>query len=257
VAAGLGVTSALVSVLGSSPFARAVLDGLARSGVEVVDIAPDLAGALPVSTVLVDRRSGERAVVSTNVTYSALASPAALARLDTARVCLVDGHNMPLCIQVAGAARKRGIPVVFDGGSWKGGTGNLLPLVDLAVVSSDFRPPGHGDTLEYLVRAGCAFAAQSNGGDPIRALIGDHRITIDVPTVEVDDTLGAGDVLHGAVIAALARVGLAESTVAEVLPFAAAVASVSCTRSGARGWLEDRPLREMARNSLAKLSGPA
>ena len=255
VAAGLGAAPMLVSVLGRSPFAEAVLSGLSRSGVAVLDVGPDLVDALPVSTVLVDRHSGERAVVSVNAAYSACANPAQLASLDSAKACLVDGHNMPLCVQVACAARALGIPVVFDGGSWKEGTEDLLPLVDLAVVSADFRPPGNEDALDYLVGAGCRFAAQSFGGASMQALIAGRRTAIEVPTVEVRDTLGAGDALHGAIVAAIVRVGLVESTVTDVLRFAVEVASISCTRSGARGWLEDDVLRQRARQSISELHG--
>jgi sugar/nucleoside kinase (ribokinase family) len=253
VVAGLGVVSMLVSVIGRSPFAQAVLDELSRSGVAVLDIAPDLDDALPLSTVLVDRRSGERAVVSTNAVYSARANAAQLAWLDSAKACLVDGHNMPLCIQVASAARALGIPVVLDGGSWKEGTEDLLPFVDLAVVSADFYPPGEKDTLDFLVGAGCRFAAQSFGADSMQALIAGKRTAIEVPRVEVRDTLGAGDALHGAIVAAIAQSGLAESTMVDVLCFGVEVASASCTRFGARGWLEDDVLKEWAGQSLLRL----
>ena len=219
----------------------------------MLDIAPDLDDALPLSTVLVDRLSGERAVVSTNAVYSARANSVQLSWLDSARACLVDGHNMPLCVQVASAARAFGVPVVLDGGSWKEGTEDLLPFVDLAVVSADFHPPRAKDTLEFLVGAGCRFAAQSFGAGSTHALIAGERMVIEVPRVEVEDTLGAGDALHGAIVAAVARAGLAESTLADVLRFGAEVASASCTRFGARGWLEDDVLRESARQSLSRL----
>ena len=253
VAAGLGVVSMLVSVIGRSPFAQAVHDELSRSGVKVLDVAPDLVDVLPLSTVLVDRQSGERAVVSTNAAYSARAEAADLAWLDSAKACLVDGHNMALCVQVAGAARALGIPVVLDGGSWKEGTGQLLPFVDLAVVSADFHPPGEQDTLGFLVGAGCRFAAQSFGAGGMQTLVAGNRTAVEVPRVQVRDTLGAGDALHGAVVAAIAQAGLAESTVMDVLRFGVEVASASCTRFGARGWLQDAMLRDRARQSLSRL----
>jgi sugar/nucleoside kinase (ribokinase family) len=253
VAAGLGVVSMLVSVVGRSPFARAVHDELSRSGVTVLDVAPDLVDVLPLSTVLVDRHSGERAVVSTNAVYSARAKAADLAWLNSAKACLVDGHNMALCVQIAGAARALGIPVVLDGGSWKEGTEQLLPFVDLAVVSADFHPPGEQDTLDFLAGAGCRFAAQSFGADGMQTLVAGDRTAIEVPRVQVRDTLGAGDALHGAVVAAIARAGLVESTVMDVLRFGVEVASASCTHFGARGWLQDDMLRQRARQSLSRL----
>jgi len=250
VAAGLDVSPMLLSVVGRSPFAQIVRQDLSRSGVAVLDIAPDLVDVLPVSTILVNRHSGERAVVSTNAAYSAEAKVADLTLLESAKACLVDGHNMPLCVQVATAARALDVPVVLDGGSWKEGTEELLSSVDLAVVSADFHPPGHGDPLGFLVRAGCRFAAQSFGGSALQALVAGRRITIAVPRVEVRDTLGAGDALHGAITAAIAQAGLAKSTVVDVLRFGVEVASASCTRFGARGWLADDALKQWARRSM-------
>ena len=89
----------------------------------------------------------------------------------------------------------------------------------------------------------------------MQALIAGRRTALEVPTVEVRDTLGAGDALHGAIVAAIARAGLVESTVTDVLRFAVEVASVSCTASGARGWLEDDVLRQRARQSISELHG--
>ena len=69
-------------------------------------------------------------------------------------------------------------------------------------------------------------------------------VEVPVPEVEVHDTLGAGDVLHGALgawCAVRAGAGLPSvPTATEVAPglaAAAEVASASCGAAGVRGWL--------------------
>ena len=55
------------------------------------------------------------------------------------------------------------------------------------------------------------------------------------------DTLGAGDVLHGALAAWLAVLGrdAGDAPVTDALAWAATAASASCAAPGARGWLAD------------------
>jgi sugar/nucleoside kinase (ribokinase family) len=59
--------------------------------------------------------------------------------------------------------------------------------------------------------------------------------TTDVPTVDVRDTLGAGDAFHGALAVALARGAELEAAVEE----AVRVATIRVQYIGPRTWLEN------------------
>lgn len=256
-AAALGAAVRLVTALGEGPLARLARSLLAADGVEV---AADLAGAgdVPLSTVLVTGATGERAVVSANARGREVRDPEpaeVVAATDwltgpatpadpPGGALLVDGHLIPAQVALARAARAAGIPVLLDGGSWKPGLETLLAHVDVALVSADLTVPedlpeaAHGDvlaTLATLVPAG-AWVARSAGGGDIEALgPGGARHTIavrPVPESEVADTLGAGDVLHGATAAALAA-GLDP---AAAIAAGARVASRSVRHPGALGW---------------------
>ncbi|KQY44474.1 PfkB family carbohydrate kinase [Cellulomonas sp. Root137] len=245
-AVALGVPAVLVTALGAGPVADLVRAGLVAAGVEVVDLLAGRPGSPAVSTVLVTRSTGERAVVSVNATGAGDLRGAADAVVDQvlarATAVLVDGHHLGAARVVAAAAHTRGIPVLLDGGSWKPGLEALIAHVDHAVLSADLAFPGvAGDgVLDAVAELGPGFVAQSAGGGPvrIRATSADGVRTSsvlqppDVPASEVVDTLGAGDVLHGATAAALARGVDVRAALAEgVLR-----ASESVRHRGALGW---------------------
>ncbi|MCC2334658.1 PfkB family carbohydrate kinase [Cellulomonas wangsupingiae] len=253
VAAGLGVPTTLVTALGTGALADVARAGLAAAGVDVVDLAPDAAGVLPVSTVLVTRATGERAVVSVNGTGAPHLARPDVALLRGAGALLVDGHHPAAGLALAAAARAAGVPVLLDGGSWKPSTAELLAAVDLAVLSADFAvpgwpqepAPGAEDPVDGLLDAvaafGPGFVARSAGPGPVRVRRaagegGPARTSLRpaaVPAGGVVDTLGAGDVLHGAMAAALARGADPLDALAEGMR----CATESVQHAGARGWL--------------------
>ncbi|MFF4508828.1 PfkB family carbohydrate kinase [Streptomyces sp. NPDC001401] len=244
----LGGTAGLLTAIGSHPLGLGVTADLDRLGVAVSDLAADSAEPPAVSSILVTASSGERAVASTNATGRRLAPcddlDALVAACDIAEF---DGHHMELAVAAARLAHGVGRPTVLDGGSWKDGTQNLLPFIDVAVCSADFRPPGAStptDTLQFLREHGVVWSAVSRGGLPIVWAGPDGGGTVDVPTVRVADTLGAGDVLHGALAHHLAVQGLAgpghltSEGFVQALRGAAGVASRACASFGTRAWMQ-------------------
>lgn len=264
-AARLGADATLVTACGDGPVGRLVADGLAAAGVALVDVSrrdrrpeileqPGRPGAEPaVSSVLVDRRTGDRAVVSTNASGLEVDAELAGPPVAGAGCVLIDGHHPSAAYVAASAARDRGIPVLLDGGSWKPGTDALLGLVDVAVLSGDFRRPDGRDPVEAARAAGCPVVAVSHGAEPLQLRIGDRSTEIRVPRVAVVDTLGAGDVLHGAVAHALAGGADPVSDVEAVLGFAVEVASLSCGYRGAGGWALDEGGARRARSLVRDL----
>jgi sugar/nucleoside kinase (ribokinase family) len=158
--------------------------------------------------------------------------------LDDVTAVLVDGHLLLAAVPLAAAARSHGIPVLLDAGSWKPGLEALLEHVDVLVASADFHPPP-GDRLEDLLALGPAWVARSAGPRPVpwRAADGSSG-SVEVPTVAVVDTLGAGDVLHGALLAQVGRHGIHD--LPRALEAAVEVSSRSVAAPGARGWAASR-----------------
>ena len=126
--------------------------------------------------------------------------------------------------------------MVLDGGSWKVGTEELLKCVDVAICSADFMPPGCAtgeDALRYLRGSGVREIAITNGANPILFASEETSGSLPVPYVTLVDTMGAGDIFHGAFcFYASAGLGFVES-----LQQAAKVASESCRFHGTRAWM--------------------
>lgn len=81
----------------------------------------------------------------------------------------------------------------------------------------------------------------SRGARPIEWASPEGGGTADVPAVRVADTLGAGDVLHGALTHYLAAQGeLTPYGFGEALRAAAVVAARACASFGTRAWMQER-----------------
>ncbi|MGD0580143.1 MAG: PfkB family carbohydrate kinase, partial [Bryobacteraceae bacterium] len=133
-------------------------------------------------------------------------------------------------------------------GSWKPRTEDLLPYVSVAICSANFLPPGYtntDDVVEYLVASGVTQVAVSHGDRPILVRDGSGASSIPVRGIRPVDTLGAGDVLHGAFCFAFAH-GLSFRA---SLVWAAEIATISCEYLGARSWIRERaPLPRLLAN---------
>lgn len=233
----LGNAATVVSLLGCHAITPLIRADLEQWGVTLVDLEPSRIEPPPVSSILVTEQTGDRAVVSLNASRTQArveAIPADI--LQDVTIVLVDAHQIAVGAAIARLAQAQNIPVVLDGGSWKPGLEQILPWVDYAICSANFLPPGC-TTLEtvfaYLHKIGIPNIAVTQGGDPIQYQVGQQTGTIPVPPIQPVDTLGAGDVFHGAFCHAILHQGFPEA-----LEAAARVAARSCQFFGTRRWME-------------------
>lgn len=244
--AALGGRATLLTALGGGPLAGMAREDLTRHDVSVVDAAPGSPGPAVSATTVVEA-TGQRSVVSRNAEGVDVDPPEDLdALVSAAGVILVDGHHPRLALAAARTACARGIPVVLDAGSWKPVLTELLPLVTMVVCSATFSIPtpevSPGGTVAALLGAGPQFVAVTAGPGPVRWWTTTGSGSVAVPRVTVRDTLGAGDVLHGAFAYAVAG-GVDEPT---ALQRAVAVAVLRVGHVGPRSWLSDPHLRALA-----------
>ncbi len=234
--AALGGRARLYTALGSHPFSRMVREELEAQGVEVVDAAADRDGFPAMASILVSHPGGDRTVVSTvaqglpEVGFDPSVCP------DDVDVLMLDGHLREASLGAARVAGEWEVPSVLDAGTWKESFAELLPLVDVAICSESFFPPGaadHAAVLRRLTELGVPFRAITRGASSVLWDGPDESGETPVEPIEAVDTLGAGDFFHGAFAFALAR----GEHFGEALEFAAGVATRSCLEFGTRSWL--------------------
>ncbi len=234
----LGGRSVLVTAVGKHPFGAALRQDVGRFPIVLHDLARQRTAPPPVSSIMVLRGTGERSVVSANAAaFGAITAKLNPDWMSGASMVQVDGHYSALCLAGARLARSRSIPVVLDSGSWKEGMAELLPLIDIAVCSDDFLPPGcrdENDALEFLIAQDIRQVAITRGASPILYCDEGKRGKIPIERVRPIDMLGAGDIFHGAFCYYASRQG---RSFRDALTMAAAVATFSCLHPGTRSWM--------------------
>ncbi len=227
----------LVSVLGVHPLHHLIKADLIAYKIDILDLKPDYTDSPPLSSILVTQGTGERSVISLNATRSQITSAELpLDLLKGVEIILVDGHQIPISYNIAQIAQKQAIPIVLDGGSWKQGLDTLLPHITYAICSANFFPPGcqtTQDIFEYLLSFNIPHIAISQGEQPIQYYSLGTSGELPILHTKVVDTLGAGDVLHGAFCHYIR-----DNSFIPALTKASLLASKSCQTFGTRQWMD-------------------
>lgn len=236
-AARLGVRSAFVGTVGDDANGRAVLDGLAAEGVDVsgVTVAPGVATAA--SVVVVDRQRGSRAIC--NRPAPRIDISAGVELIAAAPVVHAD-HAGWQPVHESGLLREGQVLSVDAGNDIPGfdarGVGLYVPTVEALERLHGERPVD--DLLALALEQGCDVVVATDGARGSHALAADgRRAYAAAHAVDVLSTLGAGDVFHGALVAAVVR-GL---PLPEQLAFANVTAALSCRGLDGRSRIPQLP----------------
>jgi sugar/nucleoside kinase (ribokinase family) len=230
----LGNQAVLLSSVGNQAITQLIRADLQQCSIDLVDLTPDRPDPPPVSSIIVTEQTGERSVISINAVKTQ-ATEVPTHCLQSVDIVLIDGHQMQVGQTISAQARAQGIPVVIDGGSWKPGFETVLVLTDYAICSANFHPPGchsESDTIAFLTDLKIPHIAITHGEKPIFYQTVDGKGEIAVPQVQAIDTLGAGDIFHGAFCHAILQ-----QEFPAALATAAQVAANSCRFFGTRRWL--------------------
>ena len=209
---------------------------LALLGREAVDCAacPRMPGVpTPISAISIDTR-GERAIVNFRDDRLAVARPADPdALVADADAVMADNRFPEFVLPICMAARERGLPVVLDADEPRYKSEALLKVASHVVFSAEGlrATTGIDDLAAALMRASdmtLSFLAVTDGTNDVLWMENGAVRRFSIFRVATVDTLGAGDVFHGAFALMLAE-GRPER---EAMRFAAASAAVKCTRFG-------------------------
>jgi sulfofructose kinase len=237
----LGGHATLAARVGDDDAAGMILAELIGYGVDCTHVRRCAGSASSVSAVIVDAR-GERMIVnhldpSLPVDAAWLPSAASVG----ARVVLADTRWPEGALAALVAARDAGLPAVLDADRPVPADGALLRAATHVAFSSDALADltGIGDAslaLAEVARGLQGWCCVTAGGDGVYSYEQGkmrHDPAFDVPVV---DTLGAGDVWHGAFALALAE-GSRET---DAVRFASAAAALKVQRSGGRAGVPTR-----------------
>ncbi|MDB9525476.1 PfkB family carbohydrate kinase [Oscillatoria sp. CS-180] len=237
----LGGRAILIGALGQHPLTTVIQEDLAQYGVELVDMTPEATAPPPFSSIVVNVETGDRAVISRNVIDRPHIKQQPAAHLVAAMDCLlVDGHQMWLSQQLAQQARQHNIPVIVDAGSWKSGFETVFALATQVIASANFAPPDRKtewDAIAYLQSLDVPYSAVTRGDQSILYSTPSASSELPVPSIQPVDTLGAGDVFHGAFCYGYAD----RLDFLNALNFGAEIAAIACQSFGTRQWIQKLP----------------
>lgn len=222
-AARLGLRAAFVGTVGDDTDGRAIREGLAAEGVDVTGVYVSRTRSSAASVVVVDRVRGTRAIctrpspgLEVSAVGAELIAGSPVVHVDQLGWAAVGGSTAGQLLSV-----DAGNPIP---GFTPKGVGLFAPTVE--ELRRVYGPAGsEADLLARAIAEGCDTVVATDGARGSFALTaaGESACAPAHP-VEVVSTLGAGDVFHGALVAAVVR-GL---PLRDRLVFAGVAAALSC-----------------------------
>ncbi|QOZ50575.1 sugar kinase [Bradyrhizobium sp. CCBAU 53338] len=211
-----------------------ILDQMAAEGIETAHIVRLPGAATPVSAIFIDATGERTLTIYRDPALWTVKLSDADELLADCQAVLVESRCGAFCIDLCTEARRRGIPVIVGVDRAMALNDGLLTAASHLLFSSEQVQETAGiaddsEALKRLAQLTSGFLAATRGprGTIWLNEAGALEETPAFP-VEAVDTLGAGDVFHGAFTLRLAE----GCGVREALRFGAAAAALKCTRHG-------------------------
>ena len=213
---------------------RYIFEKLAHEGIETKHIIHMPGLVTPISNIMIDP-SGERTIVTfRDPELWKVRLPRADTLLEDCHAILTESRCAEFCTDLCAEARRRGIPVIVDADRAMSLREGLLTVSSHLVFSSEPLQETAGvaddaEALKKIAKLTPSFLAGTRGAQGTIWLDenGSLQQTPAFP-VHTVDTLGAGDVFHGAFTLAITE----KQGLRDALRFASAAAALKCTRFG-------------------------
>jgi sulfofructose kinase len=232
----LGGRAALCGPMGDAreTSARFIYEQMANEGIDTRHLIHLPGLVTPISAVMIDP-TGERTIVTfRDPELWKVKLPSANTLLDDCHAILVESRCAEFCTDICAEAVGRGIPVIVDADRAMSLREGLLTASTHLVFSSEplqetAGTPDDGEALKQIAKLTPSFLAGTRG--PRGTIWLDEKGKLqETPAFPVHtvDTLGAGDVFHGAFVLAVTE----KQELRQALRFASAAAALKCTRFG-------------------------
>lgn len=197
----LGSKVDLLTPIGEHVFSEFIVADIKQFGIRILDPIEGFKGNPTLSGIITSQKNGDRTLIYYHPADDHAFISSVNLDIIVYKLVLFDGFFPELSIPVAEKCRQHGITTILDGGSWKRKTDELLDYVDVVICSSDFKVPGKKSTdsvFSYFQERGITYAAITRGEKSILYTQKNSVGETNIDQVEVVDTLGAGDIFHGA-----------------------------------------------------------
>ena len=232
----LGGRASMCGPMGDSreTTSRYIFDKLAHEGIDTKHIIHMPGLVTPISNIMIDP-SGERTIVTfRDPELWKVRLPSADILLKDCDAVLIESRCAEFCTDICAEARRRDIPVIVDADRTMSLREGLLTASSHLVFSSEALQSTAGiaddaEALNKISKLTPSFVAGTSGAQGTLWLDEHHNLQ-QTPAFPVHtvDTLGAGDVFHGAF-----ALGITEGQdLPTALRFASAAAALKCTRFG-------------------------
>ncbi len=237
----LGGHGEFVGCVGDDAVGDRILSELVDLGVGIAGVRRVAGAQSPLSAVLIDG-SGERTIVNhaSPELFTAAASVVAC-DVSSADAVLTDMRLPAIAAAALEIARSRGLPAVLDCDHDPSEHPEVLAAASHAVfalgtLSAFVGLDEPAEALQAATAHTRGVVVATDGGNGVHWLDGDRHRHMNGFDVDVVDTLGAGDVFHGAFSLAVAEGQALEPA----LRWASAAAAIKCTRFGGRAGIPTR-----------------
>ena len=213
---------------------RTIFDSLAHEGIDTKHIVHMPGLVTPISNIMIDP-SGERTIVTfRDPRLWKVRLPDADTLLEDCSAILTENRCAEFCTDLCVEACRRGIPVIVDVDRTMSLREGLLTASSHLVFSSEALQSTASltddtEALKKIAKLTPSFLAGTRGAKGT-VWLDQHQTVQHTPAFPVHtvDTLGAGDVFHGAFALAITE----KQDIPEALRFASAAAALKCTRFG-------------------------
>lgn len=220
--AKLGGKATLATCLGNSLESRVMIEELNAYGVTVLNYSSQ--EIFPNTASILISQNGQRTIISGQHSFRCEKQYP----LDAYDFALFDCNQQEISLDIL--KQCLGKPIVLDAGSWKPNIEQFLQSANIVIASEVFANP-QGKHVFELEQCRNAQKVMTRGE---RSVLYENE-EIPVPQVHAVDTLGGGDIFHGAFCFAYFH---EKKTVIDSLEFAANIASESVKYKGPREWIE-------------------
>ncbi|MBQ3253737.1 MAG: hypothetical protein IJA65_04190, partial [Acholeplasmatales bacterium] len=188
----------LLCSIGNSEMGLLIKSMLKKFNIHIIDISSEYNNISNISSIYVNTENGDRTILSGQHKFKI---PAQLSLKDIVKKCkfvLYDGNLNGIENELLQCVECYDKELVLDAGSYKTGFPECFYHATTVISSEGYKDLNGCDVFDLQKSYDYKYAAKTRGKNSILYMEDGTIKEMDVVDVKTIDTLGAGDILHGA-----------------------------------------------------------